>query len=242
MRCPYPKPSRFSDPFQDWDGCEKRLAAILAKNGDELNLEDFSAIFQSHLPAADYEEGCYYVPDYIKYLSQTSGLEERVCEGFFWYIDHFSERFRRDGLLQDILDELWKCFAGLTSSFAVIRLSDAELEKNGIAASYREIAVRSRSMSEFFEALTRWPVFDPIIDRLRDYFEKPLSEEAAHWYYEMAFYARSWLWLKQEPGERFQSVFDYFHRLDRFQLHHDMVSRSSISEGFFQYNRRLSPS
>jgi len=242
MRCPHPKPIKFSDPFQDWDGCDDRLAAILAKPSDELMRDDYSVIFYQHLPAADYEEGCYFVPAYLDFLSETSGLEERGYEGFFWYINYFADRFTRDGLLAPIQERLWDCLAHLTATFQIVRLSDFELEHAGICPSYREIAHLTRTLPDILDGITKWPVFDPVLTRFLAHFDRPLSDAHAHWFYEFAFHTRTWLWLKQEPLDRHQRVFDFFHSLDRFRTHHDKVMASPITEGFFEYNRRLSPS
>jgi hypothetical protein len=242
MRCPYAKPSKFSDPFQDWDGCEDRLAAILEKPLREVTREDYSAIFYQHLPAADYEEGCYFVSAYLDFLSQSSGLEERGYEGFFWYVDYFADRFARDGLLEPIHERLWECLAHLTANFRIVRLTDVELEQAGICPSYREIAVLTRTVPDILDGITRWPVFDPVIRRFQAHFDRPLSVEHSHWFYEFAFHTRSWLWLEQQPLDRYQATFDFLHRLDRFRTHHENVISSPISEGFFEYNRRLSPS
>ena len=74
-----------------------------------------------------------------------------------------------------------------------------------------------------------------------EYFSVPRGLEQSHWYYELAFHTREWLWLSEDPLDRHQRVFDSFHRLDRFRMHHDQIMRSPISEGFYQYNRRVSP-
>lgn len=242
MRCPYPKPAKLSDPFQDWDGCEDRLSAILTKPPRELTWDDYSIIFSQHLPAADYEEGCYFVPAYLDFLSQTSGLEERGYEGFFWYIDYFADRFARDGLLTPILERIWECFTHLTADFRIVRLTDLELEQEKLCPSYREIAHLTRTVPDILDGMTRWPVFDPVIARLQAHFDRPLSAEHSHWFYEFAFHTRSWLWLERQPLDRHQAMFDFFHRLDRFRTHHAKVIASPISEGFFEYNRRLVPS
>lgn len=241
MNSPYPKPRQLSDPFHDWAGCQDRLAAILAKPLPELTRDDYSTIFYQHLPAADYEEGCYFVAAYLDFLSQTSGLEERGYEGFFWYINYFADRFARDGLLEPIHERLWHCCLQLTATFRIVRLSDAELEQEGICPSYREIAHLTRTVPDILDGVTQWPVFDPVLKRLLANFDQPLSVEHAHWFHEFAFHTRSWLWLEQQPLDRHQAVFDFFHRLDRFRAHHEKVITSPISEGFFEYNRRMSP-
>jgi hypothetical protein len=241
MLSPYPKPSKFSDPFQDWGGCEQRLAGILAKPLAELTLDDYSVIFCQWLPAADYEEGCYFVSAYLDFLSEASGLQKRGCDAFFWYIDYFADRFTQDGLLGPIHERLWDCLVHLTATFRVVRLTDLELEQEGICPSYREIAHLTRTVPDILDGITQRPVFDPVLRRLQTHFDRPLSAEHAHWFYELAFHTRSWLWLEPEQSDRHQTVFDFFHRLDRFCAHHDKVMASGITGGFVEYVRRLSP-
>jgi hypothetical protein len=89
MRIPYPKPNKLSDPYYDWDGCEERLIQILAKEPTALTAEDYGVIFYQNLPAAAYEEGCYYVPYFLSFLRSAPDLDYYECQGFFWYIDHF---------------------------------------------------------------------------------------------------------------------------------------------------------
>lgn len=215
---------------------------ILAKPSDELTQDDYSAIFYQHLPAADYEEGCYFVSHYLDFLSKASGLEKREYEGFFWYIDYFADHFERDGLLDTIRKKLWECIAQLTATFRIVRLTDIELEQEGISPSYREIAHLTRTVPGILDGITRWPVFDPVLKKFQAHFDRPLSVEHSYWFHEFAFHTRSWLWLEREPLDRHQAVFDFFHRLDRFRAHHDIIIASAISAGFFEYNRRLFPS
>jgi hypothetical protein len=242
MLCPYPLPEKFSDPFRDWEGSEAEMAAVLAKAPGELTREDYWMIFYAHLPAADYEEGCPYVLPYLDYLAGTKGLEERAYEGFFWYLHYFADRFRADGLLDPILDRLWECFLSLMSQFQLVRLTDAELKEHRICPSYREIAHKSRTLPDILDALVRWPIFDPLIARLQAHFDAPCSIDHSHWYCEFAHHARSWLFLTQVPVDRYQAVFDYFHRLERFRAHYmPRLLLEGKSAGFFEYNRRMSP-
>jgi len=238
---PYLKPAHFSDPFMDWGGCEERLTTILAKPPETLVWEDYQVIFYQHLPAADYEEGCYYVPYYLEYLSQASDLEDRTYEGFFWYIDYFAVRFEQDGLLSQILEQIWECFLRLTKSFKVVRLTDDELERHGISPAYREIAYLTQTVTGILDQFIEWPVYSSYVTRLKEHFDRPHSVEHAHWYSELAFHARNWLWLEQEPLKAFQEIFDFFHRLDRYRAFHQAVLFSPITEGFFEYNSRIAP-
>ncbi len=241
MISPYPFPSRFSDPFRDWEGSEAEMASILAKAPEDLKKEDYGMIFYQHLPAADYEEGCPYVVPYMEYLEGAAGLEERVEDGFFWYVDFFAARFKQDKILEPLLNRLWDCFLRLTSTFEIVRLTDEELKAHGISHTYREIALMSRTVPCMLGGLTRWPVFDPLLVRLRNHFEQPRSQTHAHWFCELAHHTRSWLYLSMEPADRHQALFDFFHRVERFRSHFSSILGTPSHSGFFEYFRRVSP-
>ena len=147
IESPYSKPQKLSDPYQDWCGCEERLSAILKKKKEELVYDDFSIIFYQNLPAADYEEGVYYLEACFNYMSQNKGLEERVYEGVFWWIDHFKDELEKDGLLGRCIDSTWSLFLVLTKEFNILRLSDEQLKDHGISESYREIAENTSGAS-----------------------------------------------------------------------------------------------
>ncbi len=258
MQCPYPKPCKLSDPFYDWFDCEDQLTEILAKSPRELTCEDYGVIFARYQPAADYEEGCYYIDPYLDYLSEATALEARGCESFFWYVDHFADRFARDGLLEPIRERLWECFLKLTASFKVVRLTDVELERLHYCPSCREFAYLTRTIPDILDGITEWQVFKPTLSKLQAHFHRPLSVTHSHWFCELAYHTRSWLVLGcyptvlrqtiidklggdflDEPIVERQTVFDFFHRFDRFGSHYGNILNSKITEGFFEYNRRL---
>jgi hypothetical protein len=247
MEIPYPKPTTLSDPYFDWHG-SPQLAEILATDPAELGRDEFATIFYQNLPAANYEEGCYYVPYFLDHYQKAADFSSPNLEGFFWFIDHFRAKFEQDGLLTPILERIWTVFLRLTASFSIHRLSDAELATHGIGESYREMAPRSGAVHEMLDAFTSWPVFDAVLTRLRAHFAEVTTPEQSFWFCECAFHTRTWLWVNfgvdSDPMDRRQALFDFFHRIENFSAHyrHSFLNlENTISRGYFQYHRRLSP-
>ena len=94
---------------------------------------------------------------------------------------------------------------------------------------------------ELLDSFTSWSVYDPILTLLKEHFSTVSTDEKSFWFCECAFHTRMWLWVDSEPVARRQDLFDYFHRFELFSAHWGSALRSDIANGFFQYNRRLSP-
>lgn len=243
MHVPYPKPATLSDPYIDWQCSEAEIRKVVAADPEFLGRDAYWMIFYQNLPAANYEEGCFYVPYFLDFYSKGADFEVPDFEGFFWFINHFREDFERDGLLEPILDRIWSIFAERTKSFRIHRLSDEELEQHKICESYREIVPGSLMVHELLDCFTNWEVYDPILAKLRDRFSGVSSSTTSSWFCECAFHTRSWLWAGSEPVERRQELFDFFHRLERFAAHSNKaLGARGVNGGYFQYNQRILPS
>jgi hypothetical protein len=244
MRVPYPRPATLSDPYMDWMESGAEIQRVVATDPASLTRDDYWMIFYQNLPAANYQEGCFYVPFFLAFYRRAPDFTAPGFDGFFWFIDHFRDDFVRDNLLSPILDEIWDIFLTLTATFSVHRLTDAELEEHGISPSYREMAPRSRVVHEMLDAFTSWPVYDPLLERLRTHFAPVQTPAHSFWFCECAFHTRTWLWVDSEPAERRQALFDYFHRFEHFSPHYRnsfLNMKGNLTEGFFQYNVRMSP-
>jgi hypothetical protein len=106
------------------------------------------------------------------------------------------------------------------------------------------MAPSSRVVHEMLDAFTAWSVYDPLLEKLRTYFASIQTPAHSFWFCECAFHTRKWLWVDSEPVERRQVLFDYFHRFEHFSAHYRnsfLNMNVKLTEGFFQYNVRLSP-
>ena len=139
----YKKPTRLSDPFNDFS--QEELTGILAKKDAELGWRDFDCIFQGRMPAGTYEEVCYYIPPVCTYIEN-----QRDACNFF---EHFSiwievnyERVKEDGLIAPIVSAFHTLFRKATSSF--------NLEYNGNHAVYPSGASSVEEVIEVFFRLS----------------------------------------------------------------------------------------
>jgi hypothetical protein len=231
MRVPYTKPSTLSDPYFDWEGSEGKISKVIAADPETLGRDAYWMIFYQHLPAANYQEGCFYVPYFLDFYSKGADFEAPNLEGFFWFIDHFREDFERDGLIEPILERIWSIFLDRTNSFRIHRLSDEEIQQYKICESYREIVPGSRIVHELLDCFTSWEVYDPIIAKLKDHFSDTSSPTKSFWFCECAFHTRIWLWVDSEPVERRQDLFDHFHRFERFAAHYANTFAGRLAGG-----------
>ena len=218
------------------------MSAILEKKKEELVYEDYSTIFYQNLPAADYKEGVYYLEACFSYMSQNKGLEEKVYDGVFWWIDHFKDELKNDALLDSCIEATWSLFLALTHEFRILRLNDNQLKQNGICESYREIAENSRAIDDYLDGIIMYGIFDSVIERIKSHFDTIDDVSKSHWFREIEFHTRQWIWLDGEAKERKQDLFDYFHRIDRYRKHFEaavMNDRSGATEGCYQYNQRI---
>ncbi|MFT5905394.1 MAG: hypothetical protein ACI9E1_000991 [Cryomorphaceae bacterium] len=243
IKSPYKRPTQLSDPYQDWMGCEDQIKNILETPLGDLKHEDYVVIFYQNLPAADYSEGVYYLESCFQYMAGNEGLEERIYEGVFWWIDHFKESLDKDKLLECCLDAVWQLFLKLTENFKVIRLSNEELKEFGISESYREIASNTRAIGDYLEAVTYSDLYAPILLKLKEHLDNLDSEIKSYWFREIEYHTRQWIWLGTDGIEKRQDFYDYCHRAERYKMHWKAIvmnSESKLCDGFYQYNQRIS--
>ncbi len=147
MQALYPKPQKFSDSYHDWHGYEAFFQDILDKNPDDLDLDDFNMIFATILPAADYEEGVFYLEACFLWMSrQEDPIDSNLCSGALWFIDHHHQRLERDDLLEPCLHLVADLCRLYTSGYELLRLTNEELKTHGIRASYREFVKNSSTV------------------------------------------------------------------------------------------------
>ena len=202
MLITYPKPEKFSDPFQDWMGCEKTLTDVLAKDKTSLGENDYNVIFARTLPAANYEEGVYYLDSCFDFMRRKqSSVESHICEGFFDFINYHRERLEKDGLLNPCLEELVRLFQSYTSSFEVIHLTDEELEQHQIIPSYRDWPKYSRVVEDLVEYLIEYEFFAPVLDDLMAWLNQN-DTHRSQWWIAIAYYVMTnWYVIYDDQDE-----------------------------------------
>jgi hypothetical protein len=244
VNVPYSKPTVLSDPFQDWCLRKEKLRAIIDSNPALLGDPDFRVIYYSHLPAANYEEGCFYVPHFLKFYSSIPPLECADQEGFFIFVNYHRNKFKQDNLLDEILEFIWNHFVEMTSSFKIQRLSEDEVCKRGMRMEYREVVHYSRKVTELLEIFTKYPVYSGLFQKLKNYFAEVKNPQHSLWYCECAYQTRIWMvyYLNYTPLQ--QELFDHFHRFSRFRDHFNNAFYNpccKIAKEYKLYTTRVSP-
>ena len=243
MLTPYPKPKKFSDPFQDWMGCEETLDSILARDKAQLGLRDYSVIFAQILPAASYEEGAYYLDGCFDLMRRkTDPVVSDVCRSLFWFVDFHRDALRRDGLLEPCLEETVALSRDYLSSFELMRLSDPELMHYRIDPDFREMPRYSRFVGSLLDSLVEYELYSRVLSDLMVW----LNEDVVHkscWWIEMAYHARWWYVIYNagdKANPRRQCLINRLLDLHDYSCHwrrcRDFVRR----QGYGQYERRVS--
>ena len=113
----YPRPLRFSNPYNDFTIDE--LDEILLKNDSELNYKDFMIIFQSHCPAGTYKECLYFLPNALNYIIKNKLNNVDVCYNVINWISENKLSLLVDNFYETSLDLLCAFFCQMISVFEI---------------------------------------------------------------------------------------------------------------------------
>lgn len=242
----YPKPKHLSDPFRDWQGCEDQLLAILQKEDADLNRDDFGVIYFSCLPAANYEEGAYYIEKCTNYIATGRDVRDsRLPDGFLRWMVTFQEQLVADGLFDQakalVVDSLWH----LLDQFELYDLTEEECAKHGMDFAYSVGPYNHQTVHDFFDEMTNFDEFDAELNGIVR--KLTTSYETAHirWYIDIAAHTRIWLILYSPPSslEDWDRKEALFHRLHSFRIYSvkgESAFRTTRAEGKDKYIHTVS--
>lgn len=243
MQSSYPKPKTFSDPGRDWHGYESVFQDMAARDPDDLTPREFGMIFAPILPAADYEEGAYYLDACFRNMSRRDNVVEgNLCSGVFWFIDHHKERLGKDGLLSlclELIADLWRTY---TSDFDLMRLTDQELEQYGIREDYRQFVKHSRTVHDLVDALIEHELYGAVLDDLLTSLDDGSTVDSC-WWMEIAYHARWWYVIHHRGSEENARRQHILHRLLALEVYlgHERRARNYVCDLHFnEYYRRVS--
>jgi hypothetical protein len=240
----YPKPKKFSDPFQDWMGCEETLDGILAKDIDELGLSDYNVIFYMILPAASYEEGAYYLDGCFNFMMHNpSAVESNICEGLFWFIDYHRDALRADGILDLCLKRTVALLQDYLSLFELMRLSDAELTRYCIRQDFREIPKRSNSVGDLLDSLVEYELYSAVLSDILAWLNEDAVYHKSCWWIEIAYHVRWWYVTydaDDQANQRRQHLINRLLDLHNYSSHEWRHRDFVRGQGYEQYERRIS--
>jgi hypothetical protein len=243
----YPKPEKFSDPYDDWRGCEDRLQAILSKLDADLTTDDYAIIFAKHLPAADYPEGSYYIDKCLSHIASGRDVHtSRFPDGFLWWLVHFKDRLAQDHAFENVKRSLVSVLWTLFDHFELFDLTEPDCESIGRSFAYSVGPYNSATVCDLVDELTIYDEFLPELDRFVADLTVSDRMEHVRWYVEIAFHTRSWclLYSTDEHGlDNKQRKEELFHRLHSFavlQKKQSVAAMAAYQEGKTKYNRLVS--
>lgn len=236
------RPTTLSDPYGDWHGCEEILAAVLATDSANLTTADYHVIFAQNLPAADYDEGVYYLEHCFGMIARSSVIHESVYPiSVLWWIDNFKEQLGTDGLLESTLDRVNCSMLAMLDRFELYSLTEPECIKLGRDFRYSVGAINSPTICDIVDDLTIWPLFDPVMDSILDWLSDTSIENRARWWVEIAFHSRAWILYYEKDCEvdnfeRKQSIYDRLHRFETLTPAWEIARGAAFREGHKKYN------
>lgn len=245
MKDRYGKPKKFSEPYEyeELKASSEVFREILDKKDDELTNWDFGVIFSDHLPAADYQEGLYYIPlcfDYM--LRKQDPIRSNICLSLFWYTYHFRDKLEADGYYEECLGLIRKLVELYTSEFELIRLDDNQLEEYSIHKNSREMAKYSYSVRRLVDCLIKYPNYWTLLCEWIDSLNS-VELTKSGWWIEISYHTRWWHLFYQdddEANERKEILIHRLHKFGEYVNHWHIVSTWAASQKFYEYNRRKS--
>lgn len=242
----YSKPKNLSDPYYDWHGYEKRFNEILSKDASQLGTEDYWIIFHRNLPAADYEEGCYFLEFCFSHIKNAWDIHDSSYpDSLLWWIDHFQEKLKSDGLWDDCLIHLKTTIGHLLNSFELFDLDEEKCKKIGRDFSYSIGPYNQSTVTDLIDDLTIFDSFEPFLNEMIDGLINSNSISNIRWYVDIAFHTRSWctiynddeLFKDLDNFERKEALFHKLHTFKIYQKKREIASEWAAKEKKWKYNR-----
>ncbi|APB33274.1 hypothetical protein GlitD10_0956 [Gloeomargarita lithophora Alchichica-D10] len=237
------KPSRFSDPYSDWHGCENLFKDILDQEPIDLNVKDYRVIFARHLPAADYREGLYYIPHCLDYIRR--GQEHhtsRYPDSLLWWIKNYQQHFESDGQWENVLQAITQLVLDLLTSFVLFDLSEQQCADLGRDFDYSIGPYNQITVHEMLDDLTIWTEYAGVLEALIAQLKALKTVNHARWYVELAAHSRIWclLYDPSTPLDNYANKERLFHELHTFeslQKAEEIARSITHSEGKSKYNK-----
>ena len=114
----YSRPTKLSDPGADFS--QEELDAIIHKADTDLTDTDLICIFQSFLPAGEYQESVYFLPLALKHIcAADDDGASTLCENMLKWISEQKANLEKDELYDRLLAFFESLFAELTSGFTL---------------------------------------------------------------------------------------------------------------------------
>ena len=148
---PYSKPCRLSDPGKDF--APEELENLLQKSLEELNAGDLMCIFQSYLPAGEYNECAYYLPRAVEYVVEDLPDACSVLDNLLYWMHENAERLAQDHLFEPLQERF-------------INIFRTDLQSFELDASPHPYPPHGDCVTTLLEVWNKLPRYDSLGDRL----------------------------------------------------------------------------
>lgn len=146
MPMQYPRPSRLSDPHNDFT--DERLCLILATPDDRLQWNDFRDLLGPFLPAGTYDEVVYFLPLAFNFMAEHDEDVLDLVTSVVWFASEYSDRLREDGLISVTRRNLSACLDHWTASFDVVHFDREGCRSKGWNIEYSDYVRHSEVVCE----------------------------------------------------------------------------------------------
>ena len=148
---PYKRPTKLSDSHHDIS--PNTLKKLLSKSDAELNWSDYSILFGPHLPGGTYDEVMYFLPRAFRYLKEHNNDAFELVTPIFGFCSNYVDNFKRDGLLNSVINEINDCLDLWTRGFQIIHFDKNACLNKGWCLTHEEIVENSELSSNAWQFL-----------------------------------------------------------------------------------------
>ncbi len=231
MQTKYGRPKQLTDPYKDFEGYEDKLTKIINKKDEELNFEDFGLIFSMFLPAADYQEGLYFIPLCFEKMEKSCPFEENVCVSLFWYIGHFQDKLKEDGFYADCIREIESYFEMITKDFVVVNEYQPSLRyrlsKLKYGLTVERIAYGAMQTDE------TWKILSKLLFGLKD-----KGSIGSCWWIMVSYFVRDRISYAQKRSLNYRKekiMFEHFHKFGEYSKHFEKARLCTQEKGTYSF-------
>ena len=184
MKEPYSRPTKLSDPCNDWRPAE--LKEILATPDCDLSLRHYHALFQIGCPAGSYDESVYFLSMGLDFIRTHRDKSLDCISDIIWFVSKHSKLLKDDGLLEPICQKIQSCLQGWTNDFQIRHFDEKACDENGWRLKHFDHVDRQEVVCLMLDDLERFESQAEWADRfLDDLITSNLPEKAA-WTIELA--------------------------------------------------------
>ena len=137
----YNRPQKLSDPCSDFTPAA--LDALLAKSDDEFDWLDYSSLFDPRLPAGNYDESIYFLPQAFSYLKYHEAEAFDLVTPMVRFCAKNMDQLTRDDLHVIVREKFSECLDYWARDFRVIHFNKKSSTKKGSGYDHYDLITNS---------------------------------------------------------------------------------------------------